>query len=243
MTRSGPAQLKPPLSVTLPPTAILTGAPSILTCTMCPLTNRKMVQNSVQQPALTSTKSSVCPSLAALAAPTTTGPSGGMSVTEVAENGTACVPYLAAWTTSRKLTVVLALPTGTSVTLAAGCPGPSRAQATEAATEGTAAAGRLAEGGADDDAGGGDEEAADGGTEDGAGDEDGAEAEDDAEGEADGPGDATTGWLAEGEADTPGVAATRWLAEGVDEVKEGSADLAAVGTACWSAVGSAVVGV
>jgi len=208
---------------------------------MCPLTNRKMVQNSVQQPALTSTKSSVCPSFAALAAPTTTGPSGGMSVTEVAENGTACVPYLAVWTTSRKLNVVLALPTGTSVTLAAGCPGPSTAQATEAATEGTAAAGRLAEGGADDDAGGGDEDAADGGTEDGAGAEDGAE--DDAEGEADGPGEVTTRWLAEGEADAPGVATTGWLAEGVDAVKEGSGDLAAVGTACWSAVGSAVVGV
>jgi hypothetical protein len=120
------------------------------------------------------------------------------------------------------------LPTGTRVTRARGCPGPSTAQVTTPAAEEVPAAARFAEGGGEDDADGGTEE----GTEDGKAD--GAEAE------ADGPGVACTGWLAE--ADALGGASACWLAEdGADPAKEGSTDRAVVGTACWSAVGSAAV--
>src|SRR5580658_1357956 len=193
--------------MTLPPTARRTGTPASFTCTTCPLTSRKMVQNSVQQPASTITKSSVCPSLAALAAPTTTGPSGDISVTEVAENGTVWVARAAVRTTSRNLKVVLALPTGTIETGAAGCPGPSMAQVPALAPDGSpAAAGRLAEGGADGPTEGVADWAAEG-------------AADEA---ADGTAEGAADWAAEGAAD--------WAADGA---AEGAAENAAVGSADW----------
>jgi hypothetical protein len=94
------------------------------------------------------------------------------------------------------------------------------------------------EGGAEDDAEEDTEDGVEGGTEDGVegGTEEGAEAD------ADGPGGASTGWLAEDDADALGGASTGWLAEdGADPAEEGSADGGRVGTACWSAVGSAAV--
>jgi hypothetical protein len=158
-----------------------------------------------------------------------------MPAAEVAENGTVCVPEVV-WTTSRKLVVVLALPTGTIATRAAGRTSPSTAQAPELTEDGTpAGAGWLAEGDADRLAGAGADGLAEGGADEAAGD--GADLAD--EGGADEADEGGPDRADEGGADEADEGGADRAEDGCpDEGDEGGADRAEDGCADEAAEGT-----